>query len=366
MGGGQPPRLPRGQAKGVCDWILLKTKEEVNAAETPPRAGKGTPASFLFLFTTRLLATMSNIHSFFYTSFTSSPPPPSSHAPSSPPQNEVESGSPSASAISYPSTWKPPAGIPYVPTPVSGLRIGVSPIFIAGRISNLASYPTTSEKPTAAKNSLRLTVSDHTGAVDVKLWHSTPLPGQETTGKDGPPKNAKKNQSGKMRAPEKPRQAWLLKLGMRVVIYTTSVAALEPEKQAAGTVPYQIILTEWDEACRIVLYRPTDETEQMKRNLRIPIGACPRKKELTGLTRLSELRPGMEAKVLVCVRSVGPLKSVTLKAGTVKEKIEIGVFDDSVSGFGKALFLTLWGVLAFSAQDWIPNETGTSFIPAKM
>ncbi|RPA81919.1 hypothetical protein BJ508DRAFT_325941 [Ascobolus immersus RN42] len=291
---------------------------------------------------------MANIQSYFHAA--STPPPPSSPVPSSPPYNQNHP--PSASAISYPTNWKPPHSITYIPTPISQLRLGISPLVLTGRIANLSSYPTTSQKPQAAKFSLRLTISDGTGAVEVKLWHSTPLPGQ-----DVPEEEGKKKKRNLIPKPEKEKPGWCLKLGMRVVVYTTSVAALEAEKQAAGTVPFQVILTEWDEACRIVVYRSAHESVELKRALRLPIGAEPRKKELLGLTRLAEVTAGAEIRVLVCVRSVGALKRVTLKGGSVKEKVEVGVFDESVSGGGKVLFLTLWGVLAFSASGWVPNET---------
>ncbi|OTA90997.1 hypothetical protein M434DRAFT_389521, partial [Hypoxylon sp. CO27-5] len=60
-----------------------------------------------------------------------------------------------------------------------------------------------------------------------------------------------------------------------------------------------------------------------------------------------------EGKILVCVRSVGPRRSVqSKKHQNTLDMVEVGIFDDTATSV-----LKLWEDKAPSAKSWVPNQT---------
>ena len=90
---------------------------------------------------------------------------------------------------------------------------------------------------------------------------------------------------------------------------------------------------------------------------RVPLDYC-KGKSLQGLMTLdSYLRSGghdvgVEAKLLVCVKSIGARKRISKKAGGDIEMVEVRLFENT----GEVRW-TLWGDTIESAKDWEPGKT---------
>jgi len=59
-----------------------------------------------------------------------------------------------------------------------------------------------------------------------------------------------------------------------------------------------------------------------------------------------------DAKILGCVESIGPTKTITNKKGMTSDLTEVILFDDT-----SEIVLKLWGTYRFSARDWTPSRT---------
>ncbi|KAL7266342.1 hypothetical protein RUND412_011114 [Rhizina undulata] len=215
--------------------------------------------------------------------------------------------------------WFPPKGIVYTKQPISALKMGRTNIYFTGRIANYNEQDTKSGSTTGAKKLLKLTVKDSMGAVEVKLWLSRP---------DTPTVN----------------------LGQLVTVYTPFIAGLDPAsfQSSSATVPLFVSLSDNDPLCHVDLHEETEETMQIAR---VPIGYNCETGLLEGLVLLKGLTEGgMEIKGKRVL--IGPKRAVTLKDGVTKDKVEVGVFDDSSEST-----LVLWGKLTTTATLWRASGT---------
>lgn len=73
------------------------------------------------------------------------------------------------------------------------------------------------------------------------------------------------------------------------------------------------------------------------------------------MTLKSFLHDGNEiadAKILVCVKSIGCKKTITTKKGANLELLEVAIFDDTADSI-----LKLWGAVTGTAKDWRASKT---------
>lgn len=97
------------------------------------------------------------------------------------------------------------------------------------------------------------------------------------------------------------------------------------------------------------------ENSDTSNQFRLPLGFVPGQ-SLTGLMTLKTFSQGgydvQGGKIMVCVKSVGAKKRSVSKKGSMKESIQIGVFDDTAEAT-----LTLWGCILLTAARWKPSQT---------
>jgi hypothetical protein len=150
-----------------------------------------------------------------------------------------------------------------------------------------------------------------------------------------------------------------LTLGQRVTIYSTYIA--DSTKAETGYIPFVTCATTIypgrNGATHIIFH--LDSPSSNDANLcRAPLGLNSRQGSgLPGLMTLkSFLSSGYDmgdGSILVCVRSIGPRKTIRprKREGTV-DLVEVGIFDDTAS-----TTLKLWGDFVFSAKSFVPNQT---------
>ncbi|KAI0908579.1 hypothetical protein F4824DRAFT_512433 [Ustulina deusta] len=148
-------------------------------------------------------------------------------------------------------------------------------------------------------------------------------------------------------------------LGQRITVWATAISA--GNQAEIGHIPFCSIATTIylgrNGATHIEFH--VDEAGSAEDNsLHCPLELnCKRNDHLPGLMTLkSFLSGGYElgtGKVLVCVRSVGPRRSVASKKREASlSLIEVGIYDDTAH-----CVLKLWQEKIPSAKAWVPNQT---------
>ncbi|KAI1764477.1 hypothetical protein GGR53DRAFT_320492 [Hypoxylon sp. FL1150] len=214
-------------------------------------------------------------------------------------------------------SWEPPRH--YESCPISFLEAGPRNYQIQGRILNFT---------TVEDSHLFLVVSDGSGAIAVKIYYMDI-------------------------SDYKPR------LGQRVTIWATFVS--EPTSGGIGNVPFCTSVTSIypgrKHATHIALHDDSQDSDG-DRILRCPLECNLKNYEyLPGLMTLKAfLTSGHDmegGKILVCVRSVGPRRTIQAKnrEGTL-DMIQVGVFDDTAVSV-----LKLWEDKVASAKTWTPSQT---------
>ncbi|KAI4121603.1 MAG: hypothetical protein LQ338_006274 [Usnochroma carphineum] len=209
----------------------------------------------------------------------------------------------------------------YEEVQISNLDPGSRYIHLLARIANLNEPPTPSKMPNAAKGCLKLLLRDDSGTIMVRLWYA--------------------------------KVEYQLRLGQLVSLWTTHVSHLEPgEHTTAQTAAYATtIFPERDNRCYVMVQE--DSTEGQRFNT--PLGYSS-DKQLPGLLTLqSFINGGHEvpnAKVLVCVKSIGGRKKFTTKQGHSLDCVNVNVFDDTNDAM-----LSLCGRVAKSAAYWKTSHT---------
>ncbi|KAI1812460.1 hypothetical protein GGS20DRAFT_21701 [Poronia punctata] len=148
-------------------------------------------------------------------------------------------------------------------------------------------------------------------------------------------------------------------LGQRITVWATSISA--GNQAEIGPIPYCFAATTIypgrDGATHIMFHVDAPESEEyfsLRVPLEVDIGSY---EQLPGLMTLkSFLASGYdlgEGKILGCVRSIGPRRTVhSKKKESNCHLVEVGIYDDTAT-----CVLTLWEDMIASAKLWVPNQT---------
>ncbi|OTA70175.1 hypothetical protein K449DRAFT_441590 [Hypoxylon sp. EC38] len=219
--------------------------------------------------------------------------------------------------LSHP--WKPPRN--YEACLISLLQAGPHNYQISGRIVNFA-------HDSRNQGFHFLVVTDGTGAIAVKLYYV----------------NATDYQ---------------LLFGQRVTIWTTFIG--ESSGTGSGNIPFCASTTALypgrNGATHIIIQSDVPDSDGYH-ILRRPL-EC-NSKEYEYLPALMTLKAFLstgydlgEGKILVCVRSIGPRRSVqSKKYQNTLDMVDVGIFDDTATSV-----LKLWEDKVPSAKSWVPNQT---------
>ncbi|KAI9834324.1 MAG: hypothetical protein M1826_004250 [Phylliscum demangeonii] len=265
--------------------------------------------------------------------------------------HDHDGGEPPSSALP---TADPPGWTPrhtYSPRSIGALVAGPQAVVVTGRIVNLYEQQMqTNKRPKAAQGLMRIVVRDETGALVVKLYYADP------------------------------DEYAHLKLGQRCTLWTPHVSRGDGDllsMTAAAAPLYTSIFPERDRSCFFrVLVEEEDEEDgdDDGARCRTPWGELrqdqdpdqerqrqhqqqqPQQQALRHLMNINELINGghevVNARIIVCVKSIGPRKKYTSKSNKVVQKVDVGVFDHTAE-----VTLTLWGIASRSVVVWKPSAT---------
>ncbi|KAL7623056.1 hypothetical protein AAE478_006735 [Parahypoxylon ruwenzoriense] len=215
--------------------------------------------------------------------------------------------------------WEPPRL--YETCPIALLETGPHNYQISGRIVNFST-------DVRQQSYHSLVVTDGSGAIAVKLHYAK-------------------------------TSDYQLLLGQRVTIWATYIA--DSTRAVTGFIPFCFSATTispgWQVATHIILHKdaPGSDGDRIMR--------CPLECDLTKYDYLPDLMTlkaflasGHDmgvGKILVCVRSIGPRRTVQLKKrqGTI-DLVEVSIFDETAT-----CILKLWRDKVTSAMSWVPNQT---------
>ncbi|KAI0509377.1 hypothetical protein F5B22DRAFT_327285 [Xylaria bambusicola] len=148
-------------------------------------------------------------------------------------------------------------------------------------------------------------------------------------------------------------------LGQRITVWATAISA--GNQAEIGHIPFCSIATTIypgrNGATHIEFHvDEADSEEDLSLRSPLDIGTRPGD-HLPGLMTLKSLLCGGyeigAAKVLVCVRSIGPRRSVASRKREAQYNlVEVGIYDDTASSV-----LKLWQEKIPSAKSWVPNQT---------
>ncbi|KAK3327159.1 hypothetical protein B0T19DRAFT_441177 [Cercophora scortea] len=282
----------------------------------------------------------SSIQSFYQKETSSSPPRPPHMAPRPyrPDAPRLSDGYAPAEAGAarrpLTQTWKPQGT--YEEKSIGGLQLGPTKVRFIGRIVNFTSAKDGRPKLSLLPQGFHfLVVKDNTGAVAIKLL-------------------ATDNDNER------------LQLGRLVTIWTTFVSEYSSATSSASAVRFSFV-------SMIVTVHPSSTSASCikfhqeppgSRDLslcRLPLDYVPGSKSSSSMPGLMSLKAYMatgydsisEARVLVCVSSVGPRKS--FKSDKIQGNfnvVEVLVFDETAD-----CIMKLWEDKVHSAKAWIPNKT---------
>ncbi|KAI0455937.1 hypothetical protein F5B21DRAFT_177998 [Xylaria acuta] len=210
---------------------------------------------------------------------------------------------------------------------IAELQTGPHDYRITGRLVNFSSTGGPHRTPTSAEGYYFLVICDGTAAMAIKLYCS-------------------------------PAECQPL-LGQRITVWATAISA--GNQAEIGHIPYcstaATIYPGRNGATHIEFHvdEPGSEDDS---SLRCPLEVnVEQYNYLPGLMTLKAfLASGYdlgEGKILVCVRSVGPRRTIYPKKreGTL-DMVEVGIYDDTAH-----CVLKLWEDKIMSAKSWIPNQT---------
>ncbi|KAH8202838.1 hypothetical protein TruAng_003001 [Truncatella angustata] len=221
--------------------------------------------------------------------------------------------------------WRP-NGV-YRKCPIASIEAGPCSYEILGRVVNFSSPSARNHAHSATEGQYRIVLSDENGAIAVKLFYT------------------------------KPRDFTLV-IGQTVTIYTAYIA--NSTKAETGHIPYvhycTIIHPSRNRTTHIIFHQDlplSDEDRSFRAPLELNTEQTDNRFGLMSLkTFLSSGFDTGEGTILVCVRSIGPHKSVRSRKreGTV-DLIEVSIFDDTA-----ASVLKLWGDHISCARSLVPNQ----------
>ncbi|OCK79378.1 hypothetical protein K432DRAFT_299970 [Lepidopterella palustris CBS 459.81] len=205
---------------------------------------------------------------------------------------------------------------------IGALNAGPKCVTFMGRIVNSYDQTTPSKRPRAAKGCVKLILADDTGALTESpaLWYAN--------------------------------MEYKLRLGLLITVWTPHISHSDTGSLAPSSAPlFTSIFPERDRSCHFMIHENSDDGVLCKKPLGYKEGH-----PLPGLMTLKNFIDGgydvVDARILVCVKSIGARKKFTDKNGILSEAINIGVFDDTAEGT-----LTLWGSSTASATPWQPSQT---------
>ncbi|KAI8966615.1 hypothetical protein F5Y11DRAFT_364228 [Daldinia sp. FL1419] len=215
--------------------------------------------------------------------------------------------------------WKPPRS--YETCPISLLQTGPFNYEISGRIVNFSTNP-------QEQGYHFLVISDGSAAIAVKLYYAK-------------------------------ASDYQLLFGQRVTIWTTFIG--NSTQGSSGNIPFCTSSTKIypgrSIATHIIFHNDPLDSDGY-RILRRPLDC--NLKEYTYLSGLMTLKAYLstgydttESKILICVRSVGPRRTVYSK----KRQCDLGMVDVSIFDDTATCVLRLWQDKVPSARTWIPNHT---------
>ncbi|KAI2630108.1 hypothetical protein GGS21DRAFT_545219 [Xylaria nigripes] len=211
--------------------------------------------------------------------------------------------------------------------PIAELHTGPHNYEITGRLVNFSSTGGPHRIPPSAGGYYFLIVCDGTAAIAIKLYC-------------------------------KPSEYQPF-LGQRITVWATSISA--GNQAEIGHIPYCSVATTiypGREGVTHIIFHLDEIGSENHRSLRRPLEMDVKNYDyLPGLmTMKSFLASGYdfaEGKILVCVRSIGPRRTIHPKTreGTL-DLVEVGIYDDTAH-----CMLKLWEDKIPSAKSWIPNQT---------
>ncbi|KAF1815195.1 hypothetical protein P152DRAFT_431561 [Eremomyces bilateralis CBS 781.70] len=204
---------------------------------------------------------------------------------------------------------------------IGNLNSGPQCVAFMGRIVNYFDQNKSSKGQNAAKGCVKMIVRDDTGAISVKLWYA-----------------------------HKPYDIYL---GLLVTIWTPHISYGERGSVSVTGAPlFTSIFPERDRSCNILLHEDSDQGVLCKR----PLGLRQGSQALSGLMTLKNFVEGgadvSDGKMLVCVKSMGPKRTVTTKRGTLATVAHVRVFDDTAE-----TTISLWGFTSNSVSHWKASQT---------
>ncbi|KAI1806829.1 hypothetical protein F4811DRAFT_104753 [Daldinia bambusicola] len=215
--------------------------------------------------------------------------------------------------------WTPPRS--YERCPISLLQTGPFNYEISGRIVNFSSNP-------QEQGYYFLVVSDGSGAIAVKLYY------------------------GKT-------SDYQLLFGQRVTVWATFIA--NTTQGSSGSIPFCASSTKIYPGRNIathIAFHKDSLNSDGHRILRCPLDC--NLSDYTYLPSLVALKAYLstgydmaEGKILVCVRSVGPRRTIHSKKRQCDfDMVDVTIFDDTAT-----CVLKLWQDKVHSAKTWTPNQT---------
>ncbi|KAI1325145.1 hypothetical protein F5Y16DRAFT_423351 [Xylariaceae sp. FL0255] len=215
----------------------------------------------------------------------------------------------------------------YIVCAIAELETGIHNYEIRGRVVNFSSPGSNQATTATAAGNYFLIIADESGAFAVKLYCS-------------------------------PSECQPI-LGQRVTVWATTISA--GNKAEIGHIPFCLAATTIypgrNGATHITLHTDSVGSDG-GRLFRTPLEANIRRNDyFPGLMTLKAfLVSGYdtgEGKILVCVRSIGPRRTIQSKRFEKQlELVEVGVYDDTASCIFK-----LWEDKIASARPWAPNQT---------
>ncbi|KAI0156781.1 hypothetical protein GGR57DRAFT_462339 [Xylariaceae sp. FL1272] len=214
----------------------------------------------------------------------------------------------------------------YEKCPIVELHSGIYNYEITGRLINYSSSGGPQHVPPSAGEYFFLVISDGTGALAIKLYC-------------------------------KPSECELV-LGQRITLWATSIST--GNKAEIDSIPFcssaTTIYPGRNGATHIIFH--VDEPDSVyDRLLRFPLDVDRGQDKVLGLMTLQTfLLSGHDegqGKIIVCVKSVGPRRTLNSKKREITcELAEVGIWDDTSS-----CILKLWGDQIASSKLWRPGHT---------
>ncbi len=202
------------------------------------------------------------------------------------------------------SPWKQLSSIQYTETSIGHLKVGEEAVAITGRIVSLSIQELSSKMENAAQVLLNCYVRDDTGCIQIKRW-------------------------SRCQATE---QYQLYRLGNLCTVYTCSVAFQQRFAASPSTVSSFISMSDTDTRSSIQIHAEDDTTCKLYRMPGCCIQTNIEHKPVEGHVSLKLFITDKESslnRILVCVKRINEMKRVKTKFGTLSNKLEVVIFDQS-------------------------------------